>query len=152
MPWPPLTRPRHFVNPVTLFALAGMAFVYGMSYLVGDIVNYDGESLQLVRIHDDLLPSSVYGGLWIVVSVLCFGGMYSRKLFRVGFSSFIACAIGWSLLYMILWLDEPSSYGLLVSSVWWATVAIASYTLVVTELAEVKKAARAQHRPEDEVR
>lgn len=152
MSWPPRTRPRQYVNPVALVSLAGMALIYGASYLVGEIVNYDGESLQLVRIHDDLLPSAVYGALWIIVSVLCFGGVYSRWLFRVGFSAFIACAIGWSLLYMILWVSDPLSYGLLVSSVWWATVSVTTYTLVVTELAEVKKAARAQQRPEDEVR
>lgn len=152
MPWPPLTRPRQFVNPVTLFAFVGMAFVYGMAYIIGDVVNYDGESLQLVKIHDDMLPSAVYGGLWLVVSAMCLGGMYSRRLFKIGFSSFVASVLGWSLLYMVLCIGDPASYGLLVSSVWWATAAVASYSLVVVELTAVKKEAKAHGCPECKVR
>ena len=152
MSWPPLTRPRQFVNPVTLVAFAVLSAVYGAAYVVGDVVNYNGEALQLVKIHDELLPGVVYGVLWLVVAVGCFVGLYSRRAFKVAYSGFVSTVAGWALLYLCLWCTDTRSYGLLVSSVWWAVVAVAAYTIVVTELAEVKKAARAQQRPEDEIR
>lgn len=152
MSWPPRTRPGHFENPVTLVAFAVLSAVYGVAYIVGDLVNYNGESLQLIRVHDDMLPGVVYGGLWVVVSVGCFVGLYSRRVFRVAYSGFVAAVAGWSLLYLCLWFADRSSYGLLVSSVWWAVVAVAAYTVVVIELATVKQKAREHGCPEHEVR
>lgn len=152
MPWPPLTRPRQFVNPVTLVAFAVLSAVYGAAYIIGDVVNYSGESLQLIRIHDDMLPGVVYGGLWLVVAVGCFVGLYSRRAFKVAYSGFVSTVAGWSLLYLCLWCTDTRSYGLLVSSVWWAVVAVAAYTIVVIELTAVKKAAKAHGCPEYKVR
>lgn len=152
MSWPPLTRPRQFVNPVTLVAFAVLSTVYGAAYVVGDVVNYNGESLQLIRIHDDLLPSVVYGALWLVGGVGCFVGLYSRRVFRVAYSGFVATVAGWALLYLFLWCTDTSSYGLLVSSVWWAVVAVAAYTIVVIELTDVKQKARELRCSEQDVR
>ena len=151
MPWPPLTRPRQFVNPVTLSALAGMSFVYGLAYLVGDIVNYDGESLQLVRIYDDVLPGVIYGSVWLLIASCCLAGLFSRRVFKVAYSALAALAGTWSGLYLVLWIVDPSSYGLLVSATWWFAMAAAVYTLTVTELTAVKSIADMRGCDENEV-
>ena len=146
------TRPRHFVNPVTLGAFAVMSAVYGTSYIAADAMNYDGESLQLATLRDAFLPTFVYGTMWVLIAGACVVGLFSRRAFRVGFSSFVAACAGWSLLYLTLWINEPSSFGLFSSSMWWATVTIASYTIVVAELTAVKKIAHENGLEDNEVR
>lgn len=147
----PLTRPRQFVNPVTLTVFAVMSAVYGAAYIIGDVVNYDGEALQLVRIYDDVLPGVVYGSVWLIVAAGCFAGLFSRRVFKVAYSALTACVATWSGLYLVLWIAEPSSYGLLVSSTWWLAMAAAVYTLTVTELTAVKSIADMHGCDENEV-
>lgn len=129
------TRPRDYDNPVTLTAIATAGFVYGVAYFVGDLTNYDGESLQLIQIGDGL-PVALYGLIWAVSAGVGLLGMFSRRLFSLGFTTLAAVMAGWSLLYLVLFIfdDDPNdAFGLLVSSGWWAAHALATYTLTVHE-------------------
>lgn len=148
----PKTRPRHFENPVTLGVLVCMAAIYGAAYVVGDIGNYSGRALSLVKIHDNFLPMFMYGVMWLTVAGLCFAGLFSRRMFRIGFSSYVAACAGWSLLYAVLWINDTASFGLIVSALWWSTTTLLAHTVVVTELTAVKKIAHENGLEDNEVR
>lgn len=148
----PKTRPRQFENPVTLGVFVVMSAIYGMSYIAADVMDYDGESLQLATLRSSALPTFMYGAMWVVIAGACVVGLFSRRAFRVGFSTFVAACGGWSLLYLGLWAGDISSFGLFSSAAWWAAVTVASYTIVVNELTAVKKIARANGLEDNEVR
>lgn len=130
--------PDRYVNPVAMFALSVSTLAYGAGYLLSDIIDFNGENIQLIRVFGSL-PFVVYGIVWVMIGAAGIIGMFSRRVFRVAFSAMSALFLTWSAIHLTSFvLTGAPAFGSLLSAAVWGALSASTFALTTVEMTDAR--------------